>query len=124
MSAPDWFTDRIYTGLQRLYSLSLRDRPAADVLPATADTWVSVLWPGLRWDEARDLPRLTEAFRVLAGKVDRWPAPRELRDCLPPIPDVQALPPPKYRADPDRIAKARAIIRKLTERLTLPPGER
>lgn len=124
MSAPAWFTNRILTGLQRIYTLSLPGTPAADIIDKTADTWVAVLWPPGMWQEERDLPRFNEAFRLLARKVERWPAPRALLDCLPPAPEVQALPPPKYRANPERIAKARAIVAKIAERWTTPPKDR
>lgn len=124
MSAPQWFEDRIRSGLQRLYTLSLPGSPAADVLAATADTWIAVLWPPGMWQCERDLPRFNEAFRLLAGKVDRWPPPSALRECLPPAPEVKALPPPPYRASPDRIARARAVVAELAQRWTTEPKDR
>ena len=124
MSAPAWFQTRIDTGLQRLYTLSLQGSPAADVLAFTAETWVSVLYPARRWEQERDLPRLTEAFRLLAGQVERWPTPKALLDCMPAVPEALALPAPRQRADPARIAKARAVVAELALRFTTPPEKR
>jgi hypothetical protein len=78
-----WFHNAVIDGVQRLYALNLADRPAAEVLPLTAVTWVEVLWTLLSWDEAQDMRRLAVAFMRLAAAADRWPAPMALRKHLP-----------------------------------------
>lgn len=89
---PTWFHNKVVDGIQLLHSLQLDGRPAAEVVTITATGWIEVLWRSpIMWDEARDLARLAVAFFSLARQVDRWPAPKQLLDHLPPVPTVLAL---------------------------------
>ena len=81
-TAPAWFADAITEGLKVLYPLRLDGAPPAETLGATADTWETVLWHIKHWDETRDKQDIKRAFIRLAGRVERWPAPRQLMDCL------------------------------------------
>lgn len=113
---PDWFYNAVVDGIQRLHVLSLQGTPAAETVTLTAQVWIDTLWHTPRsWDEARDLPRLQEAFRAIAGRVDRWPAPRAVLEHLPPIPQPRALPAPPL--DPAKAAQVRTMLRELTARL-------
>lgn len=112
----EWFSNRIITGIQRLYTLGLPGSPAADVLDKTADTWVSALWPMKLWDEELDRPRLTRAFVSLTQLALRWPVPRELLNHMPDRKTVAALPPPDVRADPAKLAAARAVADHIASR--------
>jgi hypothetical protein len=61
------------------------------------------------------LPRLQQAFRSIAGRAERWPAPRAVLDNLPRAPDLPELPAPQ--ANPVQAAHYRAILRELTNQL-------
>ena len=123
MSAiPSWFHNRIVEGIQLLHSLHLDGRPAAEVVTITATGWIDVLWRAPRaWVEGRDTERLACAFFSLSRQVDRWPAPRQLLDHLPPAPEVPALAeavPQLSAARRDQLAEVR---RKLAGRLLAIP---
>lgn len=100
-----WFEVAIISGIQRLLSLSLDGTPAAKTITLTAATWVDVLWQNRAWDAELDETRISDAFRQLAIRADRWPAPRDLLLSLPSRPE-----PLKLRAPAgSRTAAARAI---------------
>jgi len=120
LQAPAWFHNAVVDGVQRLHVLSLQGTPAAETVTLTAQVWIDTLWHTPRsWDEARDLPRLQEAFRTIAGRADRWPAPRAVLDHLPRPPDLPQLPAP--RADPARVAQYRASARELVAKWKVKP---
>ena len=113
---PDWFHNAVVDGIQRLHVLSLQGTPAAETVTLTAQVWIDTLWHTPRsWDEARDLPRLQEAFRSLAGRVDRWPAPRTVLENMPSVPVPIALPAPPM--DPAKAAQVRTMLRELAAKL-------
>jgi hypothetical protein len=61
-----------------------KDRtPAADLIAATAQTWIDALELGRAWDEARDTPRFRAAFLILCRDAERWPQPKELIAAMP-----------------------------------------
>lgn len=119
---PSWFHNRIVEGIQLLHSLHLDGRPAAEVITLTATGWIDVLWRAPRaWAEGRDTERLVNAFFSLSRQVDRWPAPRQLLDHLPPAREVPALAeavPPMSAARRAQLAEVR---RKLASRLVAIP---
>lgn len=120
LQAPAWFHNAVVDGVQRLHVLSLQGTPAAETVTLTAQVWIDTLWhTPRRWQEARDLPRLQEAFRTIAGRAERWPAPRAVLDNLPRAPDLPQLPAPK--ADPARVARELAQIRKLVPQMKVKP---
>lgn len=123
MSAiPSWFHNRIIEGIQLLHSLHLDGRPAAEVITITATGWIDVLWRAPRaWDENRDADRLALAFYSLSRQVDRWPAPRQLLDHLPPAREVPALPLGAAPMTTDRRAGLAALRRRLADRMTATP---
>jgi hypothetical protein len=111
--APDWFRRAVADGLKVLVALSLPGEPALDLMPATKRLWVHLLWNCNRAWQPDDAARVLEAFTVLATRIDRWPAPRQLLDALPRRPRPQpALPAPK--ADPE---KARRYIEQMRRML-------
>jgi hypothetical protein len=71
--------------MQKLLPLSLESTPAAEVLPGTALAWHEVLVHGRQWEPERDRTRMRDAFRTLAGRHRRWPAPIDFLDALPRI---------------------------------------
>lgn len=119
---PAWFHNRIVEGIQLLHSLHLDGRPAAEVITLTATAWIDVLWRAPRsWVEGRDTDRLASAFFSLSRQVDRWPAPRQLLDHLPPAPEVLALAeavPPMSAA---RRAQLAEVLRRMAGRLVAIP---
>lgn len=121
--AADWFFEAIRKGLQRLLVLRLDGSPAKDTVRALLHVWVDALWPGTLWHQERDEARIAEAFRRMSSKLDRWPAPIELRRFLPP-PEwgqrYQALPPVEH--SPETRKLARREIAKIRKRLRLGEG--
>lgn len=108
-----WFHNAVIDGLQLLYSLSLPGCPAGEVLPLTTTGWIDVLWRGGAWDEQLDARRVPLAFFSLARACDRWPAPKQLLDHLPPRPDVLAI----AESTPPITAERRAALAELRRRL-------
>jgi len=84
MTAPKWFRKRVSDGLIRFVSLSLPGVPSNETIGLTKEFWIDVLWDAKHWEEELDAQRITNAFRSLAIKADRWPLPRHLVDNLPP----------------------------------------
>ena len=113
--APDWFHNTIVSGVQQLHVLSLQGTPAAETVVLTAQVWIDTLWNTPRsWDEERDTPRLREAFRSIAQRVDRWPAPKAVLENMPSAPTVLLLQEPK--SDPAKVAVVRQQLRELAEK--------
>lgn len=81
--APEWFRRAVADGLKVLVALSLPGEPALDLMPATKRLWIHLLWNSNRAWQAEDAARLLEAFTLLATRIDRWPAPRQLLDAVP-----------------------------------------
>jgi len=96
--APDWFRRTVADGLKVLVALSLPGEPALDLMPATKRLWIHLLWSSHRVWREDDAARLLEAFTILATRIDRWPAPRQLLDAIPRRKQPPAL--PAKRADP------------------------
>ena len=116
-----WLKNALIDGVQLLYSLALPGSPAGEVLPLTAQGWIEVLRRCHRWDAARDSARIQPAFISLAGAVDRWPAPKQLLDHLPPVQAVTALvdvPPP---ISAQRRQELQAMRRRLADHLLAHP---
>lgn len=94
--------------MQKLMPLSLESTPAAEVMAGTALAWHEVLVHGRVFEQARDLPRFREAFRTLAGRQRRWPAPIDFLEALPRI-EAPRTPEPKLDSDASRAVGARHI---------------
>lgn len=114
-TAAPWFNNAVISGVQMLYSLSLQGCPAGEVLQLTTLTWIDALWRARFWDEPVDTRRLDVAFASLAAAVERWPAPRQLLNYLPPRPAVLQLPEPQAPVSPARQAQMAAARRSVTE---------
>jgi len=69
--------------MQKLLPLSLENTPAAEVMGGTALAWHEVMVHGRVLDPARDRQRFREAFRTLASRQRRWPAPVDFLEALP-----------------------------------------
>lgn len=79
-----WFRRAIALGLARLLALALPGAPADETAAAACrESWVDALWAGRVWIEAEDAPRIERAFRALALRAERWPAPHHLLQVLP-----------------------------------------
>jgi len=97
MNAPPWFRQAIGRGMQQLVCLSLPGQPPAETIALTKEAWINTIWPARAWHES-EADRLMEAFRLLARRTERWPAPRAIIDHLPPPRHVRALPKPRTEA--------------------------
>lgn len=71
--------------MQKLLPLSLESTPAAEVMAGTALAWHEVFVHGRNFEASRDRPRFREAFRTLAARQRRWPAPVDFLEALPRI---------------------------------------
>lgn len=105
--ATDWVLEEILTGMQKLLPLSLESTPAAEVMAGTALAWHEVLVHGRVFEAARDRQRFREAFRALAARQRRWPAPVDFLEALPRIETPRTE--PRIDSDAVRIAGARHI---------------
>jgi len=105
--------------MQKLLPLSLESTPASEVMPGTALAWHEVLVHGRAFDQARDLPRFREAFRTLAGRQRRWPAPVDFLEALPRI-ETSRTSEPKLDSDASREFAAKHIA-DLTALLKIEP---
>lgn len=119
-----WLKNAVIDGVQLLYSLALPGSPAGEVLPLTAQGWIEVLRRCRTWVPERDAKRLHPGFVALAGAVDRWPAPKQLLDHLPPVQAPLALveaAPPISAAQRQQL---QALRRRLADHLVAPPQSR
>jgi len=120
-AAETWFHNAVIDGVQRLYALNLADRPAAEVLPLAAVTWVEVLWSWMLWNEALDAKRLAVGFRNLAASVERWPAPKQLRAHLPARrSDAPALAQPSCGPTAEQRARLEEVRNRISKRRVHP----
>lgn len=92
----NWFEDAILDGLSQLFSLGLQGTPAAELAPITAKTWAKVLWKQpIGWVSDADAWRIDKAFTALMGRVDRFPAPKDLLTTMPERKEVLKIGRPK-----------------------------
>lgn len=124
-AAPKWFNNCIVSGIQGLYALGLPGCPAAELLEATTEVWITTLWHRVptNWDEQLDCTRLAQAFQQLALTSERWPVPAHLVKALPSRPAPIALPEPISRSGPSPEVKARLMrsIKELAGKMTRTP---
>lgn len=120
--APGWLVAEMAEGLQRLVLLRLDGAASADSIAGVALAWADAMMvAGISWDEALDAPRLKMAFRLLAARLERWPAPKHLLEALPARPEPLKLPePPPSEADRER---ARAMLATIAKKLRMPRDE-
>lgn len=108
---PAWFAAEIRTGIATLYTMSLEGCPAADVVTATANLWVSDLWSDRRcdWHES-DAERIRNAFHRLRTNSRRWPQMSDFMAFLPArqISDATALP-KRVFTEAERVANLRRL---------------
>lgn len=103
----DWLRACLADNLTQLVVLHLEGGPPAETLGITAQAWLRVMngWP-IAWNENLDRPRLDAAFLALAGQVQRWPSPSQLRALLPdrvyPNPGLDAPDYPEEKASANR----------------------
>lgn len=121
MTLPPLCKNAVLDGLDRLLALGLSGRPAAADVQSTALAWIDAL--SVRaWDDARDQKRIETAFRRLSAVAQRWPAPAQLIDALPPRLELVKKPAPASAAA-DSAAK-RARMQQIITRLTTTRGLR
>lgn len=94
--ADEWLRNSVLKGLQGIMLLRLDGSPSADTMQGTANAWLAVLanLPH-SWDQERDAPRIQRAFLTLAANSERWPAPKNFIDALPPVPPQLKIDGPK-----------------------------
>lgn len=110
---PDWMVDSVAAGLQHFLLLRLPGFPPAETIAGTAHAWADAFWRLPKaWDKDLDALRITAAFRIAAGQVDRFPAPKTVIAAMPPRPPQKALPPPEMSEE-----KRRANLKRLAELL-------
>jgi len=72
-----------------LLTQGLEYQPPSETIAGTETNWIDAIWPGLSWDEARDVPRIREAFRRLIAESVRWPQPVMFREKLPKVEPIK-----------------------------------
>lgn len=79
---PDlWLRLEIGMAFQQLVMLKLGQTPAVELLPLTAEMWVSVVGEGM--NEEQDRERVKAAFKQLFRTLKWWPQPADLLKALP-----------------------------------------
>lgn len=80
--SPDfWLRQEIGIAFQQLVCLALDGQPAAEMLPLTAEMWITTIGFGL--NEEQDRERIKAGFRLLFRKLKKWPQPEALLAELP-----------------------------------------
>lgn len=91
-SVPVWYGNLIMDGLSKLILLRLEAAPGADAIVGTAATWIQALPCPSDYSESLDALRLRKAFQLLLRNCQRWPAPRDFLDRIPPRPPTKPAP--------------------------------
>ena len=82
----------LIAGLQRTLAMRLPGHPPADAVDGMFQAWIAAFDTlPVAWDATRDVPRLEQAFALLWTRAEKWPVPKTLIDCLPPVPPSPAL---------------------------------
>lgn len=110
----DWLRIEISAGLQALVAQSLKFQPGADMIAMNADVW-HVSLKKVCTIEPVDAPRIRAGFERLFGRVEEWPAPKQLLELMPARPPRQSLPMPEP-TEADR-QKGLAVLKTLKEKL-------
>ncbi len=108
------FKNTVITGLQLFMALQLPGRPPQDSVAATAEIWVDLLHPVRGWD-SEDIANLQRAFKRVARRADKFPAPAQVIAAMEPkIQVFKALPrPPKTAAEKQEISRICADIARM-----------
>ena len=111
----------LISGLQRTLAMRLPGHPPADAADGMFQAWIAAFNAlPIAWDDQRDVPRLERAFAVFWGQADKWPTPKMLMDCLPPVPPPPTL---EYKKTwtPEEIARNKqrlaGILNELGEKM-------
>lgn len=116
----NWLEAAVAQGMALLAAANLTGRPAATDWVVTAQAWLVGLKNSQReWYQARDSPRLQQAFAALLTQSTQFPSVQELLRHLPPvINDVsRALPQPKA----ERSEETEQIRRQAKQKLGIRP---
>lgn len=117
----DWFDKEIVRGIQALFILNLQFTPSADAIKATGRIWIGTLRSlPHTWQEDRDRPRIQAAFRNLAANSERWPAPKNFVDALPPLPELNKLTAPATRHTPETKRMVSDLLSKMKKNCETP----
>lgn len=116
-AVPGWLVAEVSDGLKRLVVLRLEGCPPADAVEVVALAWAEALLVRGRWGRQTDAPRIRQAFRSLAAHVQRWPAPAQLWEHLPPRPEPPKLQAPPTPPSEEERAKIRALLQQARQHL-------
>lgn len=87
-----WLRMEIAIAFQQFLCMRLGNTPAVEMLPFTAESWVSIVGEGMT--EGADRERIKQGFNQLYRSLKWWPQPAELLNILPrrimPKPSVKA----------------------------------
>ena len=79
----NWLLAELRKGLQQLLTLGLEGQPSHSVIQGTLAMWHVALTRNKAFSSERDIPRIREAFAILAARQRRWPAPVDFLEALP-----------------------------------------
>lgn len=100
-----------------LLCLGLERQPAAEVLPATVNVWISAITLDNQWDAQRDHRRVRAAFVQLAKGRRTWPAPADFLAALPQSEQQRLESHPKVSCS----ARVRAAAEEVAAMFGMPP---
>ena len=96
----------LVSGIQHMFAMRLPGHPPLDAADGTYQAWIAAFDSlPIAWDDERDVPRIRQAFGALWATVDRWPTPKMLIACIPPVPPPPQLEAPKKVWTEEEIAK-------------------
>lgn len=87
-----WLRLEIGIGFQQFLCMRLGNTPAVEMLPFTAESWVTIVGEGMT--EQLDRERIKQGFNLLYRSLKWWPQPAELLKVLP----RRLAPPPSQKA--------------------------
>lgn len=120
LDAPDlWLRMEIGMAFQQLVMLKLGGTPAVEMLPLTAEMWVSLVGEGM--NEAQDRERIKAGFKQLFRTLKWWPQPTDLFKAMPNRKPLSSSPQARKAEEADvdvseGVAKFQDIIDMLDEK--------
>lgn len=87
-----WLRMEIAIAFQQFLCMRLGNTPAVEMLPFTAESWVTIVGEGMT--EQLDRDRIKQGFNLLYRSLKWWPQPAELLNILP----RRMAPPPSAKA--------------------------
>ena len=108
----------LVSGLQHMFAMRLPGHPPLDAADGTYQAWIAAFNSlPIAWDDRRDPQRIEQAFGILWANIDRWPTPKMLIACIPPVPPPPQLAAPKKVWTDEEIARNKKRLAEMLDML-------